>query len=140
MLDPNDPRMKLALELTEEAVTAQSEANGEAFGLIPDPCGHATTLADLIAEASDGCEVGTVRAHREQWAIVIAALRAFAVSESAAQSDQRDAARYRRLRNQDERFWVRVKHEDGLECDLFGQDLDFFIDAAMRSSASEGKE
>jgi hypothetical protein len=48
-------------------------------GLIPDPQAHALTLAEMILKASDGYEVGTVRAHREQWAIVIAALKAYAV-------------------------------------------------------------
>jgi hypothetical protein len=48
-------------------------------GLIPDPQAHALTLADMILKASEGYEVGTVRAHREQWAIVIAALKAYAV-------------------------------------------------------------
>lgn len=67
---------------TPSSEASLSEADSEAIGLIPDPRSHAATLADMIAKASDGFEVGTVRAHREQWAIVIAALRAFAVSES----------------------------------------------------------
>lgn len=47
-------------------------------GLIPDPRAHALALAETILKASEGYEVGTVRAHREQWAIVIAALKAYA--------------------------------------------------------------
>jgi hypothetical protein len=45
-----------------------------------------------------------------------------------------DAARYRWLRNQDAAFFVRFRADDGLECDLYGHDLDAAIDAARKDS------
>lgn len=70
------------------------------MNLIEDPKAHATTLAEMIRKASEGYEVGNVRAHREQWAIVIAALEQYAKTpapEEARDSDAKDAARWRWL-------------------------------------------
>ena len=70
-----------------------------------------------------------------EWKMVITALRA-----SPSEAVERDAARYRWLRNQHDAFWVRFRADDGLECDLFGHDLDAAIDAApSRSPQQEEK-
>lgn len=52
--------------------------------LIPDPRAHASTVADMMqraAELNEGKEVANVRMHREQLAVIVAALRAYAVPE-----------------------------------------------------------
>ena len=50
--------------------------------LVADPKAHALKIAEMIRAAAEGHEIGTVRAHREQWAIVIAALEAYGRSEA----------------------------------------------------------
>jgi hypothetical protein len=50
-----------------------------------------------------------------------------------------DGERYRWLRNQDDRFYIRWTHFDGLQCDMYGADLDAAIDSARAPSVKEGK-
>lgn len=55
-------------------------------GLIPDPKAHALVVAGMMrsaAELNGSKEIANIRMHREQLAIVVAALEAFASSEIA---------------------------------------------------------
>lgn len=79
----NDATMTFCKYCDAETVERHSHPTPPGDGLlIGDPKAHALTLAAMIRKASEGYEVGNVRAHREQWAIVIAALENFARSES----------------------------------------------------------
>lgn len=51
-------------------------------GLIPDPKAHASTVADMMqraAELNEGKEIANIKMHREQFAVIVAALRAYAM-------------------------------------------------------------
>ena len=51
--------------------------------------------------------------------------------EAELEQAKRDAERYRWLREARDDIWIRSRLEGDLECDLFGDDLDTAIDAAM---------
>ena len=98
------------------------------------------SCADLHAQLTDmQGEVHRVEAMRSSEAdqpVVLATEKGLTTTGQHIADCERDAARYRFMRNQDERFWIRFRAEDGLECDLFGHDLDAAIDAA-RSAQSD---
>lgn len=96
--------------------------NGE--GLIPDPKAHASTVADMMqraAELNEGKEIANIRMHREQLAVVVAALRAYATAPSET-ADSKDAVRWRALKK------LAGYYQDGSQ-----QTVKLYQDDALRS-------